>query len=274
LKLTKKSLIKIIEEELESLFFTEEDKPEKKDDKESEGPKSASTDIMDNPFDEKEKKEKKEKEKYEESKMNYKDLMKEMYGVSTTPSKKPKVKKPIKKYTLTENIKDSSFYDNLTPMDKYNINRYIKKDVKLYEGVIGFSKSDSIANGVEVPQKYIQTLTEAKKHGFDLTDFKPKGFQKVLKDLKIRPKAQLDRNESGWEWKGNGITIVTGNNPLTGEYASAVSGKSPIKRKLEKNYASYIGVEGKPELVQQAVESIRRNASYIKNESPNRRDYI
>ena len=118
------------------------------------------------------------------------------------------------------------------------------------------------------------SLTEAKKHGFDLTDFKNKGFQKVLKDLKIRPKAQLDRNESGWEWKGNGIIIVTGNNPLTGEYASAVSGKSPIKRKLEKNYASYIGVEGKPDLVAKAVELIKQEASYIKKESPGKRDYI
>ena len=117
-------------------------------------------------------------------------------------------------------------------------------------------------------------LKEAAKHGFDLTDFKPKGFQKVLKDLKIRPKAQLDRNESGWEWKGNGIMIVTGNNPITGEYASSASGKSPIKRKNEKDYASYIGIEGKPELVQQAAELVHKWASYIKAESPGRRSYI
>ena len=72
----------------------------------------------------------------------------------------------------------------------------------------------------------------------------------------------------------NGVIIVTGNNPLTGEYASAVSGKSPVKRKKEKNYASYIGVEGKPELVQQAVELIRKFATYIKKESPGKREYI
>ena len=78
-------------------------------------------------------------------------------------------------------------------------------------------------------------LKEAAKHGFDLTDFKPKGYQKVLKALKIKPKAQLDRNESGWEWKGNGIMIVTGNNPITGEYAGGA-----VRRKNEKNYASYI----------------------------------
>ena len=112
-------------------------------------------------------------------------------------------------------------------------------------------------------------LTEASKHGFDLTDFKRNGFKQLLKALKIKPKAQLDRNESGWEWKGNGILIVTGNNPITGEYAS-----TSISRKLEKDYASYMGVEGKPELVQQAVELIHKWASYIKNESPGTRDYI
>ena len=118
-------------------------------------------------------------------------------------------------------------------------------------------------------------LKEGKRqHGFDLTDFKPGGFQKVLKALRIKPKANLDRNESGWEWKGLGILIVTGNNPITGQYASSVSGKSPIKRKPEKNYASYMGIEGKSELVDKAVELIKQYASYIKKEDPNRRSYI
>ena len=83
-------------------------------------------------------------------------------------------------------------------------------------------------------QESLKIFQKGAQHGFDLTDFKPGGFQKVLKALRIKPKANLDRNESGWEWKGNGITIVTGNNPITGEYASAVSGKSPVKRKTEK----------------------------------------
>jgi len=121
----------------------------------------------------------------------------------------------------------------------------------------------------------IKMLNEGKRqHGFDLTDFKNKGFEKVLKALKIRPKAELDRNESGWEWKGNGILIVTGNNPITGEYASSASGKSSIKRKPEKNYASYMGIEGKSELVDSAVELIKKYATYIKAEDPKRRSYI
>ena len=112
-------------------------------------------------------------------------------------------------------------------------------------------------------------ITEASKHGFDLTDFKRNGFKQLLKALKIRPKAvHSDKSGGSWEWKGNGILIVTANNPITGEYA--VEGR----RKDEKDYASYIGIEGKPDLVQQAVELVHKWASYTKDESPGRRSYI
>ena len=88
--------------------------------------------------------------------MNYKDLIGEMYDFGKPKKKKlVEVKKPTKKYTLSETIRESSYYDNMTPMDRYNIDRYIGEEIKLFEGVIGFTKSDSIANGVEVPQKYI-----------------------------------------------------------------------------------------------------------------------
>ena len=118
-------------------------------------------------------------------------------------------------------------------------------------------------------------LTEGKKeYGFDLTDFKYNKFPVVLKNLGIKPKAVRGdevsgRKEHGWVWQGPGIRIVTGNNPITGEYAGGA-----VKRKNEKDYASYMGIEGKPELVQQAVELVHKWASYIKNESPGRRSYI
>ena len=110
-------------------------------------------------------------------------------------------------------------------------------------------------------------LKEAAKHGFDLTDFKNKGFEKVLKGLKIKPVGDHKGNK-GFFWKGNGILIVTGNNPITGEYYNAGH------RKAEKNYASYIGVEGKPELVTLAAELIKKYASYIKKEEPGKRGFI
>ena len=121
----------------------------------------------------------------------------------------------------------------------------------------------------EIIREEIQKLNEAAKHGFDLTDFKRNGFKQLLKALKIKPKAEhSDKSGGSWEWKGNGILIVTGNNPITGEYA--VEGR----RKNEKDYASYMGIEGKPDLVQQAIELVHKWASYIKNESPGRRNYI
>ena len=114
-------------------------------------------------------------------------------------------------------------------------------------------------------------LTEASKHGFDLTDFKNGGFQKVLKLLKIKPKAKLTKSKHGsyqWDWKGNGILIVTGNDPITGKYAT------PNRRKDEKNYASYMGIEGKPDMVEMAIDLIHKYADYVKDESPGRRGYI
>ena len=117
-------------------------------------------------------------------------------------------------------------------------------------------------------------LTEAKQHGFDLTDFKSGGFQKVLKGAGIRQKKGEEGRSSGWEWKGNGILIVTGNDPITGEYFSSATGQSTIKRRKEKNYASYIGVEGNPKKVELVVDLIKKHADYIKKESPGRRTYI
>ena len=121
----------------------------------------------------------------------------------------------------------------------------------------------------------LNLLKEGKRqHGFDLTDFKRGGFQKVLKGVGIRQSKGEEGRSSGWEWKGPGILIVTGNDPITGEYFSSSTGRSPIKRKAEKDYASYIGVEGDTKKVDLAVELIKKWASYIKKEDPNRRSYI
>ena len=110
-------------------------------------------------------------------------------------------------------------------------------------------------------------IVEATKHGFDLTDFKSGGFKKVLKGLRIRPKSKHMGNK-GFYWKGSGILIVTGNDPLTGQFLQ------PDRRKNEKDYASYIGIEGMEGKVETAVDLIKKYASYIKDESEGRRDFI
>ena len=109
-------------------------------------------------------------------------------------------------------------------------------------------------------------IIETAKHGFDLTDFDRGGYQKVLKGLRIPPKASLNPDMSGWVWKGNGITIVTANNPITGDYYTG-------RRRNEKDYASYIGIQGRSELVMLAVKLIKQHGDY-KDESPGRRAYI
>ena len=86
--------------------------------------------------------------------MNYKDLVNEMYDFMK-PAKKVTSKEVTKAYTLSESVKESNFYDNMTPLEKYDVDKYIGEEIKLYGGVVGFSKSDSLVNGVEVPQKYI-----------------------------------------------------------------------------------------------------------------------
>ena len=108
-------------------------------------------------------------------------------------------------------------------------------------------------------------LFESRKHGFDLTDFKNKGYQVVLKNLDIPPVSK--KGSYGWVWKGKDISITTGNNPITGEFFSGL-------RKNEKDYAGYIGIEGKQDLVKKAVKLIKKYSTYIKDESPGRRDYI
>ncbi len=111
-------------------------------------------------------------------------------------------------------------------------------------------------------------LTEAKaKHGFDLTDFKPGGFKKLLKVLGI-PMVAKHKEGYGFYWKGMGIEIITGNNPITGKF-NRTGG-----RKAEKNYASYMGIEGDDAMVKTAVKHIKLNTSYRKGESVGKRDFI
>ena len=68
-------------------------------------------------------------------------------------------------------------------------------------------------------------------------------------------------------WKGPGISIVTGNNPITGEYMS------PDRRENEKGFALYVGLEGDPDKVKEAVAMIKKIGS-SKGESKGKREFI
>ena len=124
-------------------------------------------------------------------------------------------------------------------------------------------------------------LTEAKifqngaQHGFDLTDFKPGGFKKFLKALGIPMIAKGSSTGVSWSdgrsffWRNKDIIIITGNNPITGRY------RDEGRRKPEKNYASYVGIETKaPKDMDKVVKLFKQNTSYRKGESKGRRDFI
>lgn len=119
--------------------------------------------------------------------------------------------------------------------------------------------------------KLKKLITEAQKYGFDLTDFKTGGWERVLRSIgasttpkKMAAKYPLFRwvGKRGIGAKRKTVVIYTGNNPITGQPRG------------DKDYASYIGIEGDPQAVKDVVRFIKQEASYIKDESPGRRDFI
>ena len=125
-------------------------------------------------------------------------------------------------------------------------------------------------------------LTESAKifkdgaqHGFDLSDFKPGGFKKFLKALNIPAVSKGSSTGAPWSdgrsffWRNKDIIIITGNNPITGRY------RDEGRRKPEKNYASYVGIETKdPKQMDKVVKLFKQNTSYRKGESKGRRDFV
>jgi len=128
----------------------------------------------------------------------------------------------------------------------------------------------------------LNSLTEAMKifpagaqHGFDLTDFKPRGFEKFLTALGIPKVAKGSSTGVSWSagnnfyWRNKDIIIITANNPITGQYYA------PDRRSPEKNYASYVGIETKnPNDMEKVVKLFKQHTSYRKGESKGRRDFV
>ena len=124
-------------------------------------------------------------------------------------------------------------------------------------------------------------LTEAKlfqngvQHGFDLTDFKPRGFERFLSALGIPKIAKGSHTGASWSdgknyyWRNKDIIIITANNPITGQYYA------PDRRSPEKNYASYVGIETKDQkTMDKVVKLFKQNTSYRKGESKGSRDFV
>jgi len=121
----------------------------------------------------------------------------------------------------------------------------------------------------------LKIFRDGAQHGFDLTDFKPGGFKRFLKALGIPMVAKGSSTGVSWSdgksffWRNKDIIIITGNNPITGQY------RDKGRRDPEKNYASYVGIETKdPKDMDRVVKLFKQNTSYRKGESKGRRSFI
>jgi hypothetical protein len=121
----------------------------------------------------------------------------------------------------------------------------------------------------------LKIFKDGAQHGFDLTDFKPGGFKRFLKALGIPMIAKGSSTGVSWSdgksffWRNKDIIIITGNNPITGQY------RDEGRRKPEKNYASYVGIETKnPKQMDKVVKLFKQNTSYRKGESRGKRSFI
>ena len=121
----------------------------------------------------------------------------------------------------------------------------------------------------------LKIFRDGAQHGFDLTDFKPGGFKRFLKALGIPMIAKGSSTGASWSdgrnffWRNKDIIIITGNNPITGQY------RDEGRRSPEKNYASYVGIETKdPKDMDRVVKLFKQNTSYRKGESKGKRSFI
>jgi len=121
----------------------------------------------------------------------------------------------------------------------------------------------------------LKIFKDGAQHGFDLTDFKPGGFKRFLKALGIPMVAKGSSTGVSWSdgksfyWRNKDIIIITGNNPITGQY------RDEGRRKPEKNYASYVGIETKnPKQMDNVIKLFKQNTSYRKGESRGKRSFI
>lgn len=116
---------------------------------------------------------------------------------------------------------------------------------------------------------------ETAEAGFDLTlisderdgEIGAQKWIKILKSLGISTQPKLSQKDYAWVWQGKNIAIYTGNDPISGKYATG-------KREDKKGYASSIGIEGDSGMVQKAFSLIKRNAEYIKGSNKTRREFI
>lgn len=94
--------------------------------------------------------------------------------------------------------------------------------------------------------------TTTAKAGFDLTKMPAALFEELVDGMNY---STIDKGHGykNFQWSDDSLTIVTGNNPITGE-----SSRSDY-RHPEKGYCSRIGLEGDEQAVFEAYEYIKEH---------------
>lgn len=101
--------------------------------------------------------------------------------------------------------------------------------------------------------------------GFDLTDIPAEKWQELVDMFKLK---LTHVDGKAFDWVSPNLVIITSNNPITGDYYQKG------RRDNEKGYAGYIGITGDKASVLKAKNFIKKNATEIKDESKNQRDFI
>jgi len=108
------------------------------------------------------------------------------------------------------------------------------------------------------------------EYGFDSTDFSEEydqmsgvlKFQELLDEFDLK----LVNKSRGFQWKNADMTLVTANNPLTGEYYDG--------SQCDRGMLGYVGITcNSKNLLERFISEFKSHATYIKDES-DRREFI
>lgn len=105
--------------------------------------------------------------------------------------------------------------------------------------------------------------------GFDITDFsKAENWQAILDELHLKLSDKRGPHDS-FVWENDRLSVVTQNNPITGEYS-----RGKFVREPQIGFASFIGAVGDEESVERFYHLVRCKATYIKDETRYVRSFI
>ena len=167
---------------------------------------------------------------------------------------------------MLKQIEDDG-YDSIHLDDDWIV--FDSKNIRI-DNVIKIKKEESMKSQARL---LLESINESNaKAGFDLTSIPADKWKQMLKQFGMPEDAEVENYDGspiGFKWQGDDIVVLTGNNPITGEY-----GQTRMKREPEVGFASHIGIEGDADKVKGIFDFIKKNADYIKGYNKTEREFI